>query len=102
MEREVQWCKSQIRDSRKEPFAHLMRKELHREQIRTIMLRFDLENELDIRKQVAGEKDGPKGTIYDSCAYWSYMLYSTTLNGLQTTTMSLCHQQNELRNSVTT
>jgi len=38
MEREVQWCKSQIRDSRKEPFAHLMRKELHREQIRTIML----------------------------------------------------------------
>ena len=78
----MQWCKSQIRDSRKEPFAHLMHKELHHEQIHTIMLCFDLENKLDIQKQVAGEKGGPKGTIYDSCVYWSYMLYLTMLNGL--------------------
>ena len=69
MEREIQWCKSQIRDSRKEPFAHLTRKELHREQIRTIMLRFDLENELDIRKCVKGDMGVPKGTTYDSCTY---------------------------------
>ena len=69
MEREVQWCKSQIRDSQKEPFAHLMRKVLHREQIHTIMLQVDLENELDIRKHVKGDRDGPKGTTYDSCTY---------------------------------
>ena len=75
MEREVQWCKAQIRDSRKEPFAHLSRKELHREQIRTIMLRFDLENELDIRKRVKGDRDGPKGTTYDSCTYRPYVTF---------------------------
>ena len=74
MEREVQWCKAQVRDSRKEPFAHLMRKELHREQIRTIMLCFDLENELDIRKRVKGDTDGPKGMTYESCMYQPYML----------------------------
>lgn len=77
MEREVQWCKAQIKDSRKEPFAHLTRKELHREQIRTIMLRFDLENELDIRNRVKGDKDGSKGTTYDSCTYQPFMLYLT-------------------------
>ena len=69
MEREVQWCQSQIRDSRKEPFAHLTRKELHHEQLHTIMLHFDLENELDIRKRVRGDRDGPKGMTYDSCTY---------------------------------
>jgi len=67
MEREVQWCKSQIKDSQKGPFAHLMRKELHREQIQTIILRFDLENKLDIQKRVKGDRDGPKGMTYDSC-----------------------------------
>jgi len=71
MEREVQWCESQIKDSRKEPFAHLTCKELHREQIRTIILHFDLENELDIRKQVKGDRDGPKGMTYDSCTVLS-------------------------------
>ena len=80
MEREVQWCKSQIRDSQKEPFAHLMRKELHQEQIHTIMLQFDLENKLDIWKHVKGDKDGLKGTTYDLCMYQPYMLYLTRLN----------------------
>ena len=80
MEREVQWCKAQVRNSRKEPFAHLTRKELHREQIRTITLRFDLEDELDIRKRVKGDRDGPKGTTYNSCTYWP--CYLTVLNPL--------------------
>ena len=75
MEREVQWCESQIKDSRKEPFDHLMRKGLHREQIRTIMLRFDLENELDIRKRVKGDRDGPKGMTYDLCTYRPYVIF---------------------------
>ena len=73
MEREVQWCKSQVRDSRKEPFAHLTRKELHREQIRTIMLRFDLESELDIRKQVKGDRDDPKRMTYDSYDDYAFL-----------------------------
>ena len=72
MEREVQWCKSQIQYSRKEPFAHLMCKVLHCEQICSIMLQFDLEDELDIQKNVKGDKDGPKGTTYDSCMYQPY------------------------------
>lgn len=75
MEREVQWCKGQIRDSRKEPFAHLARKVLHREQVRTIMLRFDLQDELDIRKRVKGDRDGPKGTTYDSCTYHPFVAF---------------------------
>jgi len=75
MEREVQWCKAQIRDSRKEPFAHLSCKELHRKQIRTIMLRFDLENKLDIRKPVKGDRDSPKGMTYDSCMYRPYVTF---------------------------
>lgn len=73
MEREIQWYKGQIRDSCKEPFAHLGRKILHREQIPTIALRFNLENELDIRKQVKGDRDGPKGMTYESCAYHPYV-----------------------------
>jgi len=80
MEREVQWCKSQIRDSQKEPFAHLMCKELHCEQIHIIMLCFDLENELDIRKLVDRDKGGPKGMTYDPCMYCPYTLYLTRLN----------------------
>jgi hypothetical protein len=43
------------------------------------MLRFDLENELDIRKQVKGDKGGPKGTTYNSCTYLP--CYLTVLNG---------------------
>ena len=75
MEGEVQWCKSQIRDSWKEPFVHLMCKELCCEQICTIRLCFDLENELDIQKQVKEDRGGPKGTTYDTCTYWPHMLY---------------------------
>lgn len=48
-----------------------MRKGLHREQICTIMLQFDLENELDIQKRVKGDKDSPKGTTYNLCTYQS-------------------------------
>ena len=58
----------------KEHFAHLMHKELHCEQIHAIMLHFDLENELDIQKQVKGDRDHPKGMIYGSCMYQPYML----------------------------
>ena len=87
MEREVQWCKSQIRDSRKEPFTHLTCKELHREQIRTITLCFDLETELDIQKRVKGE-DSSKGTTYDSCTYQLSISYFSKLTTLQMMSMS--------------
>ena len=100
MEREVQWCKTQIKDSRKEPFAHLTRKELHREQIRTITLQFNLENELDIRKRVKGGGDGPKGTTYESCTYQLSILYLSKINTLQTMTMSSSLHLNVLCNSV--
>ena len=78
MEQEVQWCKTQVRDSQKEPFAHLTCKVLHCKQIRTIMLRFDLENKLDIQKQVKQDRDGPKGTTYESCTYHPYVVTDWT------------------------
>ena len=78
MEQEVQWCKTQVRDSQKEPFAHLTCKVLHHEQIQTITLHFNLENELDIQKQVKGDRDGPKGMTYESCMYHPYVVTGWT------------------------